>query len=257
MEESARRRRVLQKMAALGAGGVSAAIAVSEARARHTIRFAQAQPGAGVAPTPEERASDSTSPHDLPRIQLMIGPGTLPSVGKDRMDLLRYRLSGIPRLTGEQMLEPLPEIAKIARVEVDKGNPYGQASYEDLRKLALRAEEVLRSPDVDGLVYVQGTNTIEETAYFLSLTVHSDKPLVITGAQRPYNGLSSDAQMNLLDAVRLACAPQSRGKGVLVAFNGEINAGRDVTKTNTYHLQTFRTRDLGLLGYLDPDKIEF
>jgi L-asparaginase type II len=187
----------------------------------------------------------------------MIGPGTLPSVGKDRMDLLRYRLSGIPRMTGEQMLEPLPEIGKIARVEVDKGNPYGQASYEDLRKLALRAEEVLRSPDIDGLVYVQGTNTIEETAYFLGLTVHSDKPMVVTGAQRPYNGLSSDAQINLLDAVRLACAPQSRGKGVLVAFNGEINAGRDVTKTNTYHLHTFRTRDLGLLGYIDPDKIEF
>jgi L-asparaginase len=187
----------------------------------------------------------------------MIGPGTLPSVGKDRMDLLRYRLSGIPRMTGEQMLEPLPEIAKIARVEVDKGNPYGQASYEDLRKLALRAEEVLRSSETDGLVYVQGTNTIEETAYFLGLTVHSDKPIVVTGAQRPYNGLSSDAQMNLLDAVRLACSAQSRGKGVLVAFNGEINAGRDVTKTNTYHLHTFRTRDLGLLGYIDPDRIEF
>jgi L-asparaginase len=187
----------------------------------------------------------------------MIGPGTLPSVGKDRMDLLRYRLSGNPRLTGEQMLGSLPEITKVARVEVDKGNPYDQGSYEDLRKLALRAEEVLRSPDVDGLVYVQGTNTIEETSYFLSLTVHSDKPIVVTGAQRPFNGLSSDAQMNLLDAVRLASAPASRGKGALVAFNGEINAAREVTKTNTYHLQTFRTRDLGLLGYIDPDKIEF
>ena len=187
----------------------------------------------------------------------MIGPGTLPSVGKDRMDLLRYRLSGNPRLTGEQMLEPLPEVAKVARTEVDKGNPYAQATHEDLRKLALRVEDVLQSPDIDGLVYVQGTNTIEETSYFLGLTVHSDKPIVVTGAQRPYNGLSSDAQMNLLDAVRLACAPESRGKGVLVAFNGEINAGRDVTKTNTYHLHTFRTRDLGLLGYIDPDKIEY
>jgi L-asparaginase type II len=145
----------------------------------------------------------------------------------------------------------------VARVEVDKGNPYAQATHEDLRKLALRVEEVLQSPEVDGLVYVQGTNTIEETSYFLGLTVHSDKPIVVTGAQRPYNGLSSDAQMNLLDAVRLACAPESRGKGVLVAFNGEINAGRDVTKTNTYHLHTFRTRDLGLLGYIDPDKIEY
>jgi L-asparaginase len=247
MEES--RRRFLQDMTALGAiGGASAAFGAGEAEAQETGRLAQAQPAA--TPQPE-------TPRPLPRVHLMIGPGTLPSVGKDRMDLLRYRLSGIPRLTGAQMLEPLPEIGKIARVEVDKANPYAQASYEDLRKLALRADEVLRSPDIDGLVYVQGTNTIEETAYFLGLTVHSEKPIIVTGAQRPYNGLSSDAQMNLLDAVRLACAPQSRGKGVLVAFNGEINAGRDVTKTNTYHLQTFRTRDLGLLGYIDPDRIEF
>ena len=157
----------------------------------------------------------------------------------------------------------LPAASRVAWAQaypmrsVDKGNPYAQATHEDLRKLALRVEEVLQSPDVDGLVYVQGTNTIEETSYFLGLTVHSDKPIVVTGAQRPYNGLSSDAQMNLLDAVRLACAPESRGKGVLVAFNGEINAGRDVTKTNTYHLHTFRTRDLGLLGYIDPDKIEY
>src|SRR6202171_5465126 len=173
------------------------------------------------------------------------------------MDLVRYRQSGNPRMTGEQMLEQLPEIAKIARVDVDKGNPYEQASYDYLRKLALRVDEVLRSPEVDGAVYVQGTNTIEETAYFLNLTVHSDKPVVVTGAQRPYNGLSSDAQMNLLDAIRLAGAPVAGGMGALVAFNGEINAAREVTKTNTYHLQTFQTRDLGLLGYIDADKIEF
>jgi L-asparaginase len=251
MDESASRRRFLQDMTALGAaGGVSAALGATSARAQQSLEIAQAQPSA-----PSMRSAENA--RSLPRIQLMIGPGTLPSVGKDRMDLLRYRLSGNPRLTGEQMLEPLPEIAKIARVEVDKGNPYGQGSYEDLRKLALRAEEVLRSPDVDGLVYVQGTNTIEETSYFLNLTVHSDKPIVVTGAQRPFNALSSDAQMNLLDAMRLACAPASRGKGALVAFNGEINAARDVSKTNTYHLQTFRTRDLGLLGYIDPDKIEY
>ena len=255
-DKSASRRRFLQHMTALGAlGSTSAGFAASDARAAELGQIAQAQPSAASAP--QTRASEAAGTRALPRIQLMIGPGTLPSVGKDRMDLLRYRLSGNPRLTGEQMLEPLPEVAKVARTEVDKGNPYAQATHEDLRKLALRVEEVLQSPDVDGLVYVQGTNTIEETSYFLGLTVHSDKPIVVTGAQRPYNGLSSDAQMNLLDAVRLACAPESRGKGVLVAFNGEINAGRDVTKTNTYHLHTFRTRDLGLLGYIDPDKIEY
>jgi len=256
MDKPASRRRFLQDMTALGAAGsVSATFAAGETAAAEPLRVAQAQPpGAAASQT---RATESAGARGLARVQLMIGPGTLPSVGKDRMDLLRYRLSGNPRLTGEQMLEPLPEIGKVARVEVDKGNPYGQGSYDDLRKLALRAEEVLRSPDVDGMVYVQGTNTLEETAYFLGLTVHSDKPIVVTGAQRPFNALSSDAQMNLLDAVRLACAPASRGKGALVAFNGEINAGREVTKTNTYHLQTFRTRDLGLLGYIDPDRIEF
>src|SRR5215468_9597636 len=248
MEKSASRRRFLQDMTALGAAsGASAALGATRVSADQPLTVAQAQP---VSPSVQ-------GTRDLPRIQLMIGPGTLPSVGKDRMDLLRYRLSGNPRLTGEQMLEPLPEIAKVARIEVDKGNPYAQATHEDLRKLALHVEEVLQSSDIDGLVYVQGTNTIEETSYFLGLTVHSEKPIVVTGAQRPYNGLSSDAQMNLLDAVRLACAPESRGKGVLVAFNGEINAGRDVTKTNTYHLHTFRTRDLGLLGYIDADKIEY
>ena len=245
MRKPASRRRFLQDTALVAAGSV---LGASSAQTDE-LRLAQAQ---GPARIPAEALN-----RWLPRIHLMVGPGTLPSMGKERMDLLRYRLSGNPRLTGEQLIEPLPEIAKVARVDVDKTNSWGQGSYDDLRKLALRIEEVLQSPEIDGAVYVQGTNTIEETAYFLNLTVHSDKPVVVTGAQRPYNGLSSDAQMNLLDAIRLASAPVASGMGALVAFNGEINAAREVTKTNTYHLQTFQTRDLGLLGYIDADKIEF
>src|SRR5436309_13461314 len=140
MDKSASRRRFLQDMTALGAAGsVSVAFGPGDAPADAPRQVAQARPG-----TPPARASDTPATRGLPRIHLMIGPGTLPSVGKDRMDLLRYRLSGNPRLTGEQMLEPLPEIAKVARVEVDRGNPYGQGSYEDMRKLALRAGEVGR-----------------------------------------------------------------------------------------------------------------
>jgi L-asparaginase len=244
MRKPASRRRFLRDTALAAAGSVLGSGAVHA----DDLRVAQAQ---GSAPAPAEASNQG-----LPRIHLMVGPGTLPSMGKDRMDLIRYRLSGNPRLTGEQLIEPLPEIAKVARVDVDKTTSWGQGSYDDLRKLSLRIEEVLQSPEIDGAVYVQGTNTIEETAYFLNLTVHSDKPVVVTGAQRPYNGLSSDAQMNLLDAIRLAGAPAARGMGTLVAFNGEINAAREVTKTNTYHLQTFQTRDLGLLGYIDADKIE-
>jgi L-asparaginase len=193
----------------------------------------------------------------LPRIHLIICPGTLPSVGKDRMDLMRYRESGIPRLTGEELLAPLPEVAAIARIDVDDANPWDNGTHDALRLIALRVSALLASPKTDGVVLIQGTNTLEETAYFLSLAVRSDKPIVVTGAQRPYNGLSTDGPINLLDAVRVACCAETRGKGAVVVTNGEINAARDVTKTNTYHLHTFRSRDLGVIGYADPDRIAY
>ena len=103
MQDSASRRRVLKNMAAFGAAGTVSIAFASEGQ--HPRQFAQAQPGA------QGRTSAAADFSGLPRIQLMIGPGTLPSVGKDRMDLLRYRVSGIPRLNGQQLLEPLPEIA--------------------------------------------------------------------------------------------------------------------------------------------------
>ena len=190
-------------------------------------------------------------------IWLMIGPGTLPSQGVDRMDTLRYAewRSGRPRMSGHDLLAALPEIASIAKVEVDEGNPYPIASANDLRALAVRMELVARRAEIGGIVFVQGTNSIEETAYFLNLTVHTDKPLVVTGAQRPFTALGSDAQMNLIDAIRVAASRKVQGMGVLVVANSEINAARDVTKTNTYRLQTFRSRDLGILGYADPDDV--
>lgn len=190
-----------------------------------------------------------------PRIQLMMGPGTLPSQGSDRMDMTKYRRSGKPQLTGEEMLAPLPEIARFAQVKVDAGNPHGIANVGDLCKLSAAMQSVLKDPAVDGVVFVQGTNSIEETAYFLHLTLDSAKPVVVTGAQRPFTALSSDAQMNLYDAFRVAAYPGTAGKGVVVVTNNEINGARDVTKTHTYRLQTFRGRDLGLLGYADPDGI--
>src|ERR687885_3001139 len=108
-----------------------------------------------------------------PRLQLAMGPGTLPSQGKDRLDLLRYteQRSGLPRLTGEEILAALPEIAQLADVAVDAANPHALATPDDLVRLARYLEAVLQRADVDGLVFVQGTNSIEETAYFLNLTV--------------------------------------------------------------------------------------
>jgi L-asparaginase len=175
------------------------------------------------------------------------------------MDLLRYAVwrSGRPPLTGRELLAALPEIGQIAKVEVDDANPYPIASADDLRAIALRMELVARRPEVGGIVFVQGTNSIEETAYFLNLTVHTEKPVIVTGAQRPFTAIGSDAQLNLIDAIRVAASPKAHGLGVLVVANSEINAARDVTKTNTYRLQTFRSRDLGILGYADADEIVF
>src|SRR4029078_4934261 len=114
------------------------------------------------------------------------------------------------------------------------GNPHPMAHFDDLKKLALHIEALTRDPAVDGIVWVQGTNSIEENAYFLNLTVRTDKPVIITGAQRPFTALSSDGPLNLLNAVRVAASDEAKAKGVLVVTNGEINAARDVTKTDSY-----------------------
>ncbi|MCC7486155.1 MAG: asparaginase [Burkholderiales bacterium] len=192
---------------------------------------------------------------ELPRVRLLIGPGTLHSRGANRMDFTRYSRSGNPRMTGEELLETLPELVAIARVEVDEGNPHEVATLDDLRRLAVRVNALLARQDLHGLVLVQGTNTLEETAWFLSLTARSAKPVVVTGAQRPYTALGADGPVNLIDAIRVAVTPGSTGKGAVVVTNGEINAAREVTKTSTYRLQTFRSRDMGLLGYADADRV--
>jgi L-asparaginase len=194
---------------------------------------------------------------DTPRIRLLVCPGTLPSQGTSRMDFYNYRRSGRPRLTGEELLAAVPEIARVANVEVDEGNPHPVLTLDELCKLAAHVNELLKHSDMHGAVVVQGTNLLEETAYLLTLTVHSEKPVVITGAQRPFTALSSDAAVNLLDAVRVAAHRESWGKGAVVVANNEINCARDVTKTNTYRVQTFQSRGVGVLGYADADRIVY
>src|SRR5699024_8842562 len=100
-----------------------------------------------------------------------------------------------------------------------------------------KVNKYLNEADFDGVVITHGTSTLEETAYFLHLTVNSEKPIVFVGAQRPFTALSSDAQLNLINAVRVAISDDAYGKGVLVVSNDEINCAREVSKTNTYRLQ--------------------
>jgi L-asparaginase len=106
-------------------------------------------------------------------------------------------------------------------------------------------------------VIVHGTATLEETAFFLNLTLDIAQTVVLVGAQRPFSAVSSDAPMNLLGALQVAKARQSRGRGVLVVLNDEIHASRDVVKTSTLRLNTFRSAESGALGVIDADGIHF
>jgi L-asparaginase len=193
----------------------------------------------------------------LRRVHILTGAGTIPRNPTNRLEYLRYATTGEPRLTGKQMIERIPEVQKFARVTVESDEFIPYDKPQELKELSLRISARLADPDIGGVVFTHGTNTIEETAYFMNLTVRHDKPVVIVGAQRPFSTLSSDGPLNLLNAIRVAADPVSRGKGTLVVLNDEINAARDVTKANTYRLETFQSRELGILGYADPDKIVF
>jgi L-asparaginase type II len=110
---------------------------------------------------------------------------------------------------------------------------------------------------VDGIVITHGTDTIEETAYFLNLVVKSRKPVVVVGAMRPSTAISADGPINLYNAVLTAGSQEAVGKGVLVVMNDQINAAREVTKTNTVTTDTFKSPELGMLGYVVGNQAHF
>lgn len=126
-----------------------------------------------------------------------------------------------------------------------------------LLKLAKRVNELLADPKVDAVVITHGTDTLEETAYFLNLVTKSDKPVILVGAMRPATAISADGPMNLLEAVRVASTPEAKGKGVMIVMNDEINGARDVTKTNTTNPATFKSPELGAMGYVSGNKVRF
>lgn len=164
------------------------------------------------------------------------------------------------RLNAGEVADAIPALKKVARLEVEEVVRVGSSSItlENWLRLARRINEILaQESEVKGVVVTHGSNTLEETGYFLSLTVKSDKPVVLTAAQRQFTTLSSDSPKNFLQAVRVAASDEARGKGALIVTNDVINAARDVTKNITYRLETYNSRDLGVLGYVDEDRITF
>jgi L-asparaginase type II len=194
-------------------------------------------------------------------VVLMSMGGTIASRGSDRMNLTNYGGKDVPRVDPQDWLHDLPELSNIARITLEDLRPPlkrpERETFEDMRTVAKRLNELANDPDVDGVVVTHGTNTMAEVAFYMNLTLKTDKPIVFVGSQRPWTGISGDGPLNLYDAVRVAAAPQSRGKGVLHCMNQNINTARDVTKTSAYRVQTFKGVDVGPIGFADPDRIVF
>jgi L-asparaginase len=189
------------------------------------------------------------------RVALIGTGGTISSIGRDSLDLWEY-MDTSRKAEPAELLQRFPEVAAAADILPVGFRSVGSAAIGPAEWLALTAavhEAVDREAPLDGVVITHGTATLEETAYFLHLTLKSDAAVVLVGAQRPASGLSSDAGLNLLNAVRVAGSREARGLGVLVLLNDEIQSARDVTKSSTLRLEAFRSHDLGMLGYADPD----
>ncbi len=190
----------------------------------------------------------------LPRVALIITGGTIDSVGKDRLDLAWY-IEAAKRLNTGELLDKIPELKSIADIEEVpfRRLPSHGLVDKDWLDLVRTIHSIFDEDRADGIVITHGTNTIEETAYFLNLTLKTDKPVVLVGSMRPSSGVSADGYLNLINAARVASDPGSRGRGALLVMNDTIYSARDVTKTATYRVQAFQARDLGPLGYADAD----
>jgi len=184
---------------------------------------------------------------ELPRVRLVATGGTISN-----------KTGG--RLTAEELVGLMPGIERYAKAEFEQfaNVASGQITLEQWLAIGKRINELFKNdPRPAGIVVTSGTDTLEELAYFLDLTVRSDKPVVVVGSMRNPSTLGYEGAANLLDAFRVAATPDARGRGVMVVLNDTINAAREVTKTNTLSLDTFQTRGYGILGVADSDRIVF
>lgn len=194
---------------------------------------------------------------DLPKVVVLGTGGTIQSKGADRMVRYDYRAG---KYEIEELLALVPEVNRIAKIEASQFTNIGSPSMtpEIWKGLAEKINTLAETdPSIAGFVVTHGTNTLEETAFFLHLTVKTDKPVVVVGAQRPSTAISADGLLNLYLAVQVAATPEARGKGVMICMNQQINSAREGTKTSAYKVEAFNSRDLGFLGVADPDRVVF
>jgi len=167
--------------------------------------------------------------------------------------------AAIPAMSSEEIMSMVTNIDKIADIEIVSFGrmPGPHMSIEMMMELSNLSKELLERSDIDGLVITHGTDTLEETAYFLDLNLSTNKPVIVVGAMRNGSELGYDGPSNLSAAICTAVSSQASGKGVLVVMNNEVNSAIEVTKTNTLSLDTFKSMEFGPLGIVDNDEVIF
>ena len=240
------------------AGGAAAGQAVPAAAAPARDTPGVSVQVTGVASAAYQRALQ-TAQQTKPTVTLVATGGTISGVAQGRETFTNYRSGSI---NGEDLIAHLqPELSRIADVNVVQFGNAGSSGYsiEQFRQLTLTVEEALETSD--GVVVTSGTDTQEEFAYWLDLTVRSQKPVVTTGAMRPWAApdgqlvFGADGPANLFNAIALAASQATYCYGTVLMLNDEIHAARDVTKTSSYRADTFQTREYGVLGWIDGTQI--
>ncbi|MDO3410221.1 asparaginase [Saccharibacillus sp. CPCC 101409] len=232
------------------------ALSVTAAVAAPVVRLPSASAasvtGTVVASTPAQAGTASTGVKALPKVEVIATGGTIAGQSVDATSFANYRAG---TLLIADMVAALPDKDKIAQVSTYQFGNSGSSAYTiaDLYDLSLRVDQALQTQDA--VVVTSGTDTMEEIAYFLDLTVRSSKPVVVTGSMRPWTVIGSDAQANLYNAIKLAASGKTKKFGAVLMLNDEFHAAREVTKTNSYRTDTFSTPELGALGYIDESGV--
>ena len=167
--------------------------------------------------------------------------------------------AAVPSWSAEEIMSMIPGVEEYAEIEAYtfSSMPSPHMTLETMLKLSKFTTELVEREDIDGVVITHGTDTLEETAYLLDLTVRTKKPVVVTGAMRSGSELGYDGPFNLATSICTAISDEAVGRGVLVCFNGELNSASEVTKANSMALNAFRTPNFGPIGIVDNDNVIF
>lgn len=198
-------------------------------------------------------AASTAFAQNKPMVQFIATGGTI------AMKIDPVKNAPVPAISGDDLLATVPDVAKYAAIQVNNLSNVPSDYMDPPRwiQLTKAVQASLDRPEVAGVIVSHGTDTLEETAFWLDLTVQSNKPVVLIGAQRNASSSDFDGPRNLLNAVRIAIDDQAKNMGVMLAMNNQINAARYVTKTHTANVETFNSADFGFLGEVYPDRVIF